>query len=65
MMDTKTSHTIYKKPNKIYDNGMLECYKITTESGKEIIVSDTARFYDGQWVCVKDLRSDQKIYVDI
>jgi replicative DNA helicase len=64
MVDTKTARITYEKPNKIFDNGFLDCYKVTTESGKEIVVSDTARFYDGEWKRIKELNVGDKIYVD-
>src|SRR3990167_9644932 len=64
MIDLKTAKIVYSKPNKILDMGIKDCYKITTESGKEIIVSDTTQFYNGKWKTMKNIKEGDYIYVD-
>lgn len=63
-IDINTGKIIKIKPNEIMNVGKKKCFKVKTASGKEIIVSEKTKFYNGEWVELKDLRVGDKIYIN-
>jgi len=52
-------------PDQILNTGKKKCYKITTESGKTIILSEKTKLYNGdRWIMAKSIKKGNKIYVD-
>ena len=65
--DTNTKVRMNKKPSKVIDSGMKECFEITTKSGKKIIVSGTTKLYTDKekWQDLADIAVGEKIVVDM
>ena len=63
--NVKNNKMEYAIPSAIYDTGKKKCYKITTENGKKIVLSEQTELYNGQrWIEAKDIRIGERILVD-
>ncbi len=54
--NTRNKQTQWIKPLRIVDTGKLPCYRIKTETGKEIILSEGTKLFNEDWISVKDLK---------
>lgn len=63
--DTQTQSFVNRIPSDIIDSGEKQCYRITTETGKEIIVSGTTKLFTdkNKWEDVSDIEVGMKIGV--
>ncbi len=63
-LNLETNKCEYINPSRVVNTGMLECYRIKTKAGKEIIMSKDTKLYNGKWVKVKYVKVGDKIVVN-
>jgi replicative DNA helicase len=64
-LDTDTGEVKNIIPNRIVNTGKLDCWRIKTKSGKEIILSKgTKLFSDNEWKTVDKLKISDTIVVE-
>jgi len=62
--DLEKKSVVYIKPQKIINTGRLRCYWVKTKLGKEIVLSEATKLFNGKWIMAKDLKKGDKIYVN-
>ena len=64
-LDVQTGAKRGIMPSSIVDTGTLNCYRLKTKGGKEIVASEATKFLTRNgWIAIKDLRCHDYIVVE-